>query len=324
MRAATAPEPPGSRSRSSSGDAHSVVLPMTPRALILPTLLFVQLALAADPGRAHEYWLAPSTFRAGAGDTVSVGALAGEGFVGERKPYSPGRAVRLLVRAGRELDLKPVARGGDTTWAHFAPADRGGLLFAYESDFATITLDAATFERYLAAEGLVGPLAARRARGEAGPGRERYRRCAKSWLAGADSRRATRPLGLPCEILPLSAPGADPRLRVRVLFEGEPLVGALLNAWRQPFAADGRPLDSARRDTVGVAWRGRTDRHGEAVVPVEDAGEWLLGVVHMIPSRDPAAADWESSWASLTFARDGADTDAAPSSNPGHTGRRAE
>lgn len=277
--------------------------PNSAKAVFLPVLLAARLALAAAPAMAHEYWLAPSTFRAGAGDTVAVGALAGEGFVGERKSFSPARAVRWVVRTGRELDLKPAARGGDTTWARFTPADRGGVLFGYESDFATLTLDAATFERYLAAEGLEGPLAARRDRAEAGPGRERYRRCAKSWLAGTDARRATRALGFPCEILPLSVPGASPRLRVRVLFEGEPLAGALLNAWRQPFGADGRPLDPARRDAVQVAWSGRTDGRGEAVVSVDDVGEWLLGIVHMIPSRDPAVADWESSWASLTFAR---------------------
>ena len=277
---------------------------MSPRSTVLATLLPVLLAAAAGPARAHEYWLAPSAYRAGAGDTVTIGALAGEGFVGERKRFSPGRAVRLLVRAGRELDLKAVARGGDTTWARFAPGDRGGLLFGYESDFATITLDAAAFERYLADEGLDGPLAARRARADTGPGRERYRRCAKSWLAGADARRVTEPLGLPCEIVPLSDPGAGPRLRVKVRFEGEPLAGALLNAWHQPFTSDGRPLDPARRDTVRVAWSGRTDARGEVVVPVDQAGEWLLGVVHMIPSRDLGIADWESNWGSLTFARD--------------------
>lgn len=272
--------------------------------MVPATLLSVLLAVAADPAGAHEYWLAPSTYRAGAGDTVAIGALAGEGFVGERKRFTPGRAVRWMVRAGRELDLKPVARGGDTTWARFALGDRGGLLFAYESDFATITLDAAVFERYLADEGLDGPLAARRARADTLPGRERYRRSAKSWIAGTDARRATAPIGLPCEIVPLSVPGRESRLRARVLFEGEPLAGALLNAWHQPFAADGRPLDPARRDTAQVAWSGRTDARGEVVVPVDPAGEWLLGVVHMIPSRDPGLADWESNWGSLTFTRD--------------------
>lgn len=289
---------------------------MTPRTLVTAATLTSLAALAPAPSLAHEYWLAPSAYRAGPGDTVSVGALAGEGFAGERKGFAPGRALRWRVRAGLDLDLDltPVATAGDTAWARFAPADRGGLLFAYESDFAPIALDAATFERYLAAEGLDAPLAARRARADTVPGRERYRRCAKSWLAGTDAGRATATLGMPCEIVPISVPGAGPRLRVRVMFEGRPLAGALLGAWRQPFAAADRPADPARRDGVGAAWRGRTDARGEATVPVERAGEWLLGVVHMIPSRDPVVADWESTWASLTFAREPA----------GHTGRRAE
>lgn len=276
---------------------------MTPRSRTPLALLLTLIAIAPASAGAHEYWLAPSTFRAGPGDTVAIGPLAGQGFAGERKGFAPARVVRWRVRAGRELDLTPVATGGDTIWARFAPVDRGGMQFAYESDFASITLAAETFDRYLAGEGLDGPLASRRARADTLPGRERYRRCAKSWLSGDDARRATEPFGLPCEIVPLSVPGAGARLRVRVLFEGRPLPGALLKAWRQPFTAGDGLLDPARRDTVAVAWSGRTDGRGEAVVPVAEAGEWLLGAVHMIPSSDPAAADWESTWGSLTFAR---------------------
>ena len=276
---------------------------MTRRSWILPMLLPALFALTPAAALGHEYWLAPSLWSAAAGDTVSFGALAGEGFAGERKRLVPARTIRLVVRAGRELDLKPVARAGDTTWARFAPADGGGVLFGYESDFAAITLDAATFERYLADEGLECVLATRRARGETGPGHERYRRCAKAWLGGTDARRATEPLGLPCEIVPLTIPGAEPRLRVRVMLDGRPLAGALLHAWRQPLDTDGRPLDPVRRRPTGIASSLRTDARGEAELPVEGHGEWLLSMVHMVPSRDPAVADWESTWASLTFAR---------------------
>ncbi len=276
---------------------------MTARFAIPGAILSALVVLTARPAPAHEYWLEPSAFGAAAGDTIAIGALAGEGFTGERKLYSPDRAVRFVARARRELDLEPVARGGDSLWARFAPADGGGVLFAYESNFASITIDAETFDRYLAEEGLDGPLAERRRRGEAGQGRERYRRCAKAWVAGTDAARATRALGLPLEIVPLAAPGADPLLKVRVLFEGRPILGVLLQAWRQPFGPGGRLLDPARRDTAGLAWRGRTDSRGEARVPVAETGEWLLGAVHMIPSREPSLADWESTWASLTFGR---------------------
>jgi hypothetical protein len=276
---------------------------MTTRTSLIVAALASLSVLAGDPASAHEYWLSPSTYWPKVGESVSIGALSGEGFAGERKPYSVDRAARLVARAGRELDLGAVARGGDSLWAHFAPVDRGGALLAYESNFASITIDAATFERYLAEDGLDAALAARRKGGESGPGRERYRRCAKAWLAGTDVGRATRPLGLPLEIVPLTAPGADSLLAVRVLWRGMPLPHVLLHAWHQPFGGDGSLLDPARRIAVEVAWSGRTDRRGEARVPVAEAGEWLLGAVHMTPSRERAVADWESTWASLTFGR---------------------
>ena len=164
---------------------------MTPRSCLLPVLFPLLLALAPVPARGHEYWLTPSQWRASPGDTVAIGARSGEGFHGKQVRLAPDRVVRLMLRAARELDLAPVARGGDTTWARFAPGDRGGVLFAYESDFASLTLDAARFERYLVEEGLDAPRAARLARRDTLPGRERYRRCAKLWLAGDDARRAT-------------------------------------------------------------------------------------------------------------------------------------
>jgi len=49
----------------------------------------------------------------------------------------------------------------------------------------------------------------------------------------------------------------------------------------------------------------RTDRAGLATVPIAAPGEWLVSAVHMVPSEDRAAADWQSYWASLSFARVG-------------------
>jgi hypothetical protein len=36
---------------------------------------------------------------------------------------------------------------------------------------------------------------------------------------------------------------------------------------------------------------------------VRESGEWLVSLVDMVPSAEPSEADWESTWASLTFAR---------------------
>src|SRR5262245_5052315 len=43
---------------------------------------------------AHEFWIAPSRYDATRGAPVTLGAVAGTGFRGERKPWSPDHAVR--------------------------------------------------------------------------------------------------------------------------------------------------------------------------------------------------------------------------------------
>lgn len=259
----------------------------------------------ASPVAAHEYWLAPSRYLAGQAPSLELSALAGTGFRGERKPFAAAHCVRLAVRAARTLDLTAVVRDGEYTWARFAPSDSGGALFAFQSDFTPITLPASLFDAYLATEGLRGPLEirARDPQQASSPGRERFRRCAKAWVAGGDASRVTVPIGLPLEIVPATAPGTGTQLKLRVLWQGQPLAGALVRVWRAQANADGSPSDPEARDSVGVAWQARTDATGEATVTTIQPGEWLFSVVHMEPSSDRTIADWESTWASLTFQR---------------------
>lgn len=261
-------------------------------------------ALASSPATAHEYWLAPSRYAAGAGDTVTIRALVGTGFRGEARPYAMSRVRRFELHGPRTVDLRPGAMNGDLDFARFVVADGGGQRIGYETDFAEIELPADEFDRYLRLEGLDGPLAERlRLGGKAGPGRERYARSAKTWLTGTDATRATRPVGLPLEIVPLADPAAAARLPVKVLFRGRPLDGALVRAWVTPLGAEGAPFGAAGRDSVGPALELRTAKDGTATLDVSRPGEWLIGTVHMIRSSDRAAADWESYWSSLTFER---------------------
>src|SRR5882762_3720206 len=102
------------------------------------------------PASAHQYWLAPSRYDAQPKQPVEVSAFAGTGFRGEAKPWSPGRCVRFVARTSRLIDLSRAAAPGETTWARFAPADDGGALLAYESDFTPIELAPDLFDAYLA------------------------------------------------------------------------------------------------------------------------------------------------------------------------------
>ena len=250
---------------------------------------------------AHEFWLSPTLYAIAPGQATAVTARTGEAFCGPAKTWARERSVRFLVRTSRLINLTDVAFAGDGPWVKFGPTDKGGAMLAFESTFTPIQLPGAKFNSYLAEEGLTGPLAVRGASGE--PGRERYRRCAKTWLSGDDAKRATEPIGLPLEIVPASIPGRDSVLLVTVLRGGQPLAGALVRVWRAPLGAAGVALDAAVRDSSAMAWEGRTTANGSVAVPVRECGEWLVSLVDMVPSAEPSEADWESTWASLTFAR---------------------
>ena len=256
-------------------------------------LLVLLTALVAAPcARAHEFRLAAWRDSVHA-NTVAVRAGVGQGLATEWRPYDPSRAVRFIARTSRTFDLTRLATRGDTIWARLSNPDPGGTMLVYDSDFASISLDANKFDTYLAEDGLDDVLAARRA-GERNPGRERYRRCAKVWLAGSEPARATAPVGALLEIVPLATPGDAASLTVRVLWQGRPLEHALVHAWCRTSGAIG-PIEPA--------WSARSDARGEVTLDGLGPGEWLIGTVHMVPSQDREAADWESTWASLVFDR---------------------
>jgi uncharacterized GH25 family protein len=268
------------------------------------TLLLLMGALVSASARAHEYWLSPSRYRGMAGDTVEVSAHIGTGFRGELKPYAASRVVRFSLRHARSIDIAHLARNGDAVMARFLLPDQGGALLAYEGSFADLELPGPQFDAYLALEGLEEPLAARRKTGTSLPGRERYARCGKTWISGADPGRLLAPAGLTFELTPLADPTRASQVRVRATYRGRPLAGALVRAWRRPLAPGGQPFDPAARDSVPPVAQARTDREGVATLALSGGGEWLLSAVHMVPSADPGEADWESWWASLTFARE--------------------
>ncbi|MGH8548982.1 MAG: DUF4198 domain-containing protein, partial [Methylococcales bacterium] len=253
---------------------------------------------------AHEYWLSPSAYGASPGQTVSVQAFVGSDFKGELRPFATTRTVRLEVQSAERQDLKSAAINGDLNLANVTLADDGGAVVAFETNFVSIELPAEKFDDYLRKVGLDGPLQARQALGaEAGPGRERYARCAKTWIAGRDGARLKKAFGMALEIIPRNDPLEPGRLSVLVLYYSLPLEGTLVKAWNQPLANGVVPRDQSSREPVKPSVEARSDRDGVAVLQIDGSGEWLISTVHMVPSSDKKEADWESRWASFTFAR---------------------
>jgi len=301
-------------------------------------LLFLSSAAAA-----HDFWIQPATFEPESGSLLAVQALVGEHGVGKPVERHDDRIVRFVL-VGQDWEQPVVGRDGglpaglvrvaSPDWrlgAAGAPL-AGTLVLGFRTSHARIEIEPDKFGEYLRLEGLEPVLALRAERGESGqPATEAYSRCAKALVdvrpAGgaadepAKAGAGDRALGFTLELIAEQDPfllrdaagaargapaGELEPLTVRLLFEDQPLTGALVRATAlvhaprddDPVVPFGAPLPEPLRV--------RTDEAGRAELRLPHRGEWLLTAVHMRPApadiTDVTDVEWESFWASLTFA----------------------
>ena len=271
--------------------------------------LAIVLGACTTAALAHEVWLEAPRFRLQPGATVHVRAFVGANFVGE--PWSTkATKVRRLTRFGPTPDdttnLTPKNFSEtDSFRTAFSFAQPGTHLVLLQSTSSYIELPAAQFTAYLREEGLDYALKLRQENEEtAKPGRETYSRCVKTLIQVGDP--ALVPLaadsacrhayGLPLELVPEQNPyrlPADKALTVRVLRAGRPAYGAAVQVWqRQP---GGLPT---------THYTTRANQNGRILLRLSGPGPYLLATVDMRPvaARLRTRADWQSVWASLTFA----------------------
>ncbi|MBA3269757.1 MAG: DUF4198 domain-containing protein [Acidobacteria bacterium] len=169
----------------------------------------------------------------------------------------------------------------------------GLVVVGYRSRHSSVEQKPEAFDKYLAEEGL-DRIAAIRAthKQPGGVVRELFSRCAKALLIagpGAGSGH-DRILGFTLELVPEKTPyalRAGARLPVRLLYESQPLEGALVVAMN--------------RADPATKVRARSGRDGRVWLPLQRDGVWLIKAVHMIPAAAGSGHHWESLWASLTF-----------------------
>ncbi|GAB3326615.1 DUF4198 domain-containing protein [Hymenobacter humi] len=255
----------------------------------------------------HEFWLEAPRFRLKPGQTLSIRPLIGENFKGG--PWTTkAEKVRRLVRFGptdsTALTPAPGVAPTDTFRTAFTFALPGTHVVLLRSTNSFIELTAEQFTAYLREEGLDSALKLRQERDQqATPGRETYSRCAKALVqvgeasapaAAADS--AWRHVyGLPLELVPEQNPyrlATGKSLTVRVLRGGKPATGAAVQIWQRQ--AGGLPTTHF---TV------RANQNGRVLLRLSGPGPYLLATVDMTqaPAQLRDRADWQSTWASLTF-----------------------
>jgi hypothetical protein len=249
---------------------------------------------------AHDFWIEPSTHRPAPGAVVAATLRIGDHGTTATYGRTPVHVERFVL-TGRDGTIVVPGRPGDDPAGRVTVPAAGPWWLAYRSRRSFIALEAAAFEGYLRDEGLDRIVGLRRGAGLAArPGRETFSRCAKALLWSGEPTATpaalatiTTPLGLTLELVPEADPSRlhfGDTLSVRLLFEDAPVVAALVDAtW---LAVPTR--------TVSL----RTDAAGRVQIPLTHTGSWMLAAVHMEPAAPDVVprADWESWWASLTFA----------------------
>jgi uncharacterized GH25 family protein len=238
---------------------------------------------------AHDFWIEPSAFRAAAGAPLSIALRVGEHFKGDPVPRQ-GAMVERFVIAGPDDVRDVMGREGADPAGFTSLAAPGVYVIGYRSHPKSVELDAAKFEQYLREEGLERVIDQRKQAGRSNtPGIEIFSRCAKAIVTSSSAAGVVslkdQALGLRLELIAERiTPGKHATFRL--LFEGQPLEGALIVAI---------PKDEPMKKLTA-----RSDKAGRVNFTLP-GGVWLLKAVHMVPAARETAAEWESLWASTTF-----------------------
>ena len=239
------------------------------RALVLVMLL-------APVALAHDFWIEPSTFEPAAATLITASLRVGENFAGDPVPRSSQLVDTFVVRDSASERPVPGMEALDP--AGIVRVNGGTSVLRYRSKGSLLEQTPELFAQFLAEEGLTHV-----ARASSRPHRERYYRFAKTIVgrgAGFDVVFGDR-----LELVPLLDPRTSDMVCMRVLFEGRPLRNALVTAIARD---DGRRISA------------RTDDEGRVSLNVPRGGVWLVKATHLVGGRD---VEWESLWASVTFAR---------------------
>ncbi len=242
---------------------------------------------------AHDFWLEAKPFYTSPGETVDISLHVGTDFNGDSLPnindwyddfsYFDG-SIKKPVKG--ELGRDPAG--------YFTPLNSGSYLIGYQSTNSYVEISADIFLKYIHEEGLDNALAdGLRLKRENKLAKENFSRHAKALIqAGNDfaTDSSAQVFGYTLEIIPLQNPYRKQRgdtLGVKILYKGQPAKDILLLAYTKA-----QPLD---RQQI------RSNARGMASIKLDKTGKWLLKAVKIVPIKE-GKADWQSHWASLTFA----------------------
>lgn len=260
----------------------------------IASLLVVAGALAA-----HDMFLRPTQHFVSPNSKVLVRLLNGT-FSKSENSITRDRLldVAIVSPAGRaRLDTALWSVAGDTSTFTLETGRPGTYVLGTSTRPRVLALPAKDFNTYLADDGIPDELEARKREGRLAEGsRERYHKHVKALVQVGDAPDSgfAAVLGYPAEIVPLQNPytlkvGAT--LELRLLVGGTPIGG-------QYVQYGGRTPTEER-----VAQRStRSSASGVVRIPLDRAGTYYVKFIEMRRLTNDAEANYESRWATLTFA----------------------
>ena len=256
----------------------------------------VTIFIATGSLSAHDFYILPERFLVPNNYKLEVAFHNGDAFPESEAPPSLARLkdARLLSVKGT-FPIKGIRVDGKRAVGTLDLSNAfGNLVLSARTSPNFIELSPDKFLDYIKEEGLTSVIDWRAQHNETNkPGRERYSKFAKSLLlSGTPDNFYRTSIGFPIEIIPEANPYTLTKGSVMpclVILRGEPVAGLQIEA---AWAANGKDK------TIVI---GRTDAQGRILVPIAEAGKWRLHTLLMERCAEPAVADWESFWASLTF-----------------------
>jgi uncharacterized GH25 family protein len=217
---------------------------------------------------AHDFWIQPETYRAEPGISVPILLQVGHGQWRQRSPLPMSRITRFEAVSpdGSAVDLRGnLHLGAATEDGELQFPAPGTYVVVLETDNRARTLDGAeSYSRHSKALVQVGPSA---------------------------SVQATQPLGLQLEIVPEVNPyWSAGSLPLRVLFEGRPAAGALVEL--TDLAHDAAPMEAHI-----------TDAQGHSIFAMPGGGKWLLNVIWRRRLAAGQETEFETYFSSLSFGK---------------------
>jgi uncharacterized GH25 family protein len=282
---------------------------MSRHTLCVAAAITVMIALTVVAADAHDLFLKPRDFVVRAGSEVQVRVLNGT-FTSSEAAVARNRLRNLTVAGPAGISHPDRSSWADSAKeSHWRVAlnEPGTHVLGASLDPRTIRLSGTQFNGYLGEEGLPQILVARKAARQLGDSaHERYAKHVKALVRVEGGSQATGPaadtayrvsLGYPAELIPLDDPyrlQAGGSFRVLAVVDGQPVANQVVQAGGRTVAGQRIAQREAKTDATGIA-RFRLDTRGT----------WYVKFISMrpVPASVGDSVNYESKWATLTFAR---------------------